>query len=77
MDTQDLVVAAETTYGLTSGRLVATVAALLGVAAVVVGVRARSRARRHGGGRSGALFAAGGGVVATVAGVAALSALGS
>ena len=72
MYAQDLIVAAET-YGLTSGRLVATAAAVLGLAGVVVGVRARSRARRGPAGRGSALFAVGAGLVAAVVGVLALA----
>ncbi|WP_459712295.1 DUF6223 family protein [Actinophytocola sp. KF-1] len=70
MNTQELMVAAD--YGLTSGRLVATVAALVGLAGVVVGVLARSRARRGGHGRGGALFAGTTGVIATVGGALTL-----
>ncbi len=66
MYSQELIVAAD--YGLTAARLMATVVALLGVAGVVVGVRARSRSRR-----GGALFAVATGVIATVGGVVTLA----
>ena len=66
MYSQELIVAAD--YGLTSGRLVATAAALLGLAGVVVGVLARSRSRR-----GGAVFAVGSGVLATVGGLLTLA----
>ena len=63
---QDLMVLADTTYGLTNARLAATAAALLGLAGVIVGRRAR-------GGRRGAMIAMAAGAVATVAGVIALA----
>ena len=66
---QDLIVAAETTYGLTNARLVATAAALLALGGVIVGWRVR---RGKGSGR-GAMVAAVTGVVTTVVGVIALA----
>jgi hypothetical protein len=66
MYSQELIVAAG--YGLTSGRLLATAAALLGLAGVVAGVLARSRFRRR-----GALVAVSSGVLATVGGAVTLA----
>ncbi|MFI7677336.1 DUF6223 family protein [Actinophytocola sp. NPDC049390] len=66
MYSQELIVAA-TTYGFTSARLVATVAALVGLAGVIVGALARSRSRR-----GGALFAVATGALAAAGGVLTL-----
>ena len=56
------------TYGLTAARLWATTAALLGLAAVVVGGRALARSKRGGDVRRGAGFALPAGLVSAVAG---------
>jgi hypothetical protein len=71
MYTQDLMVAA--TYGLTSGRLLATAAAVVGLAGLVVGVLGRSRARRGRTGRRGAFFAVTAGLIAVVGGAVSLA----
>jgi Na+/proline symporter len=68
----DLIVLADS-YGLTTARLVATSAALLGLAGVIVGGLTWSRARRGNGfSRRGAVVAAVTGLVATVVGVIGL-----
>ena len=74
MAAHDLIVAAET-YGLTSGRLVATSAALLGLFGSVVGGVALSRSRRGGTGtwRRWSVVAVAAGVIATAVGVPALA----
>lgn len=72
MTTQDMIVVADS-YGLTSGRLVATSAALLGLLGAIAGGLALARARRGRPGRRGAVVALGSGLVAAVVGALALA----
>jgi hypothetical protein len=74
MTTQDMVVVADS-YGLTSGRFVATSAALLGLFGAIVGGLALYRSRRGGtgSGRRGAAVALGSGLVAAVVGALAVA----
>lgn len=71
MTAQELIVVADS-YGLTSARLVATSAALLGLFGTVVGWLARVRARRGGAGVSGGVVAMVSGVIAACVGVLSL-----